>query len=249
MTSCIPLRTQTHYDLVKPFKRVIKVEDIASKTQPRTKLPYPVEVKPSSIKGAGNGVFATRDIKSGEIVAFYDGICCYPSNWCSKWEETCYNMGRPCPNSIHIYLSFVCGRSCYTQNYPDHYIAGYAFEFNQGGVAQLINDATDIYDRSWGTQVFKKYNVGSHGNTPYMKATKDIKKGEELFHAYGVSYWNDIHSGVVYPDPRAYWKGWKDVFPHEKCFGGKTKDEYYRRANLFVGEWNTKLALRCGLVC
>lgn len=42
-----------------------------------------VRVKPSQIPGAGEGLFATRDIGDGELVAFYSGFI----NTC----KSCYN--------------------------------------------------------------------------------------------------------------------------------------------------------------
>lgn len=141
---------------------------------------YPVLIKTSTIKDAGRGVFVTVDVAVDSIVCFYDGYDKPRDRMLSKIESD-YNLGDR--------------------------IIGYKEPKAQGGVAQIINDKSrpdfqnfPIND-SLKAQLqficieFIKYNKTSEDcnvidNKNYIfKSIKTIKKGDELFFYYGVSYW------------------------------------------------------------
>lgn len=223
-------KTREDYKKSPVFSVVEEVAERVSETQPNTGLPYPVKVKKSSIKNAGNGVFATRDIEKSEIVCFYDGIHLCDSGWVKWWDECIFKQYKHRNmNTFAYYIAFVSGRDGYFQNYADHYVAGYTQEFNQGGVGQLINDYTTDYSK----YNEKNYNVTMWGNRPYMVARRDIKKGEELFQAYSAAYWADEYT---FTNPTEYFneRQLKQCFPLESVFSGKNKKEYLRRAKLFL---------------
>ena len=106
----------------------------------KLKKGYPVEVKPAGIKG--NGVFATRDIKRGEILCFYDGIVC--------------------PGSV--FSGLISGDYGYGQSYNEvvsqgKTIAGFPECLRDGGCAQLCNDASTTYTDDTDLKYLKNINV------------------------------------------------------------------------------------------
>ena len=137
---------------------------------------YPVEVKPSP--GKGMGVFATRNIKRGDVCCYYDGIIAPPI--IGVWTT-----GR------HGYTQFV-GQE---DDGDSLTIAGFPKELAKGGVAQLCNDAATDYDDDKDLNYLKHINVREYIFTKdnqhcsVFRATKRIKKGQELFYTYGASYW------------------------------------------------------------
>jgi uncharacterized protein len=138
-----------------------------------------LEIKPSTIPGAGNGVFTLRDIKQGEPVCYYAG---YEGNDTSDPYAIAFNniilIGLRVPEGTH-------------------------------GVAQLINDASTldftklplnehglfsiksikILENDYHRCAFEKLNVRYSGEQFVLYAIKDIKAGEELFYGYGPDYW------------------------------------------------------------
>ena len=147
-----------------------------------------VEVKPSP--GKGNGVFATKKIKKGEAICWYDGVFCkvYDKYWM---------------NNAPV---FITGKTGYNQNtkyYPDkdYYdcLAGTTRELRKGGVASLINDYSNSADPEviLKNLLYKRYNCDKQitydedGNfkSYIVVAEKNIELGEELFVCYGDKYW------------------------------------------------------------
>jgi SET domain-containing protein len=145
---------------------------------------FQVEVKESI--GKGLGVFATKKIKKGEIICWYDGIFMKVQN---------ENLQNTIP-------TLVVGKNGYNQHLDANgsIIAGFTKEFRKGGVAQLVNDystTTDIHEEfknisSGKYNCDKDYIYDSNGNFKYLYfiATKTIKEGEEILHHYGTHYWD-----------------------------------------------------------
>jgi hypothetical protein len=142
-----------------------------------------LEVKLSTIPGAGNGVFTLRDIKSGEPVCYYAG---YDGEHSTD------------PYAIH-------------HRYNNTVRTGYRYAEGTHGVGQLINDAASIdftnlplnehgffslqsartLENLYNKQSSEKTNVcyKADGEEFIMYASKNIKAGEELFVSYGPDYW------------------------------------------------------------
>jgi uncharacterized protein len=140
-----------------------------------------LEVKPSTIPGAGNGVFTLRDIKKGEPV-------CYYASYEGKDATDPYAIQFN--NTLRI---------------------GHRVAEGTHGVAQLINDASTLdftnlplnehgffslqsikkLENDYHRHEFEKLNVRytDKGEQFVLYACKDIKAGEELFYGYGPDYW------------------------------------------------------------
>jgi len=154
--------------------------------------PCPVRVGPSTIPGAGRGVFATRDIKPGELVCIYEGTA------------------RPDKPTI-AQLEYECNG-----------VIGFADPVHRDGVGQLINDVSrlellDKLDKKMSRDERCKTimaAINSHllsGNRcnvhlinkpdklqladgkevvrMAVAAIKEIKKNSELFLSYNCMWW------------------------------------------------------------
>ena len=132
---------------------------------------YPVEVKSAGDKGMG--VFATKNIKRGDICCYYDGYF------------------------IHENGHYVSGDFAYTQEFYSlkgkaYHLAGFRTELRPGGCAQMCNDFSTTYTDLKDPTYLKNINVCGKqmgGKSLVFIATKRIKKGEELFYCYGPGYW------------------------------------------------------------
>ncbi len=136
----------------------------------------PVEIKPSSITNAGNGVFTTRKIAKGEYLTQYSGRIVRHDMTNSEYSQRLPD-GRILVGDPHS---------------QDPHLAG-----------QLINDANmiefdDVESLRQNTLRYiqespEKANTCMEWNpelqTLFAVATRKIKKGEELFCSYGISYW------------------------------------------------------------
>jgi hypothetical protein len=136
-------------------------------------LGFPVEVRSAGLKG--QGVFATRRIRRGELCCWYDGMLC--------------------PNGM--FATAVTGDFGYAQStVNDQIIAGFRTMLRPGGCAQLCNDASTEYTDMTDLKYLKHINVtkelyceASGGEATGFVATKPIAKGDELLYSYGSEYW------------------------------------------------------------
>lgn len=118
---------------------------------------YPVEVRATI--DMGNGVFATRDIKKGELCCFYDGIIVT-----NKIE-----MGGIISDKLgyeHDYVTQTKGTMVRDEEIrevvekADTAIAGFTTKLRRGGVGQLINDWSMSYD-TYNYEYLKNLNICS----------------------------------------------------------------------------------------
>ena len=134
---------------------------------------YPVEVKSAGDKGMG--VFATRNIKRGEVCCYYDGL-------------VTFGVAKG---------AMITGEQGYNQAFAnDQVLAGFKQQFRVGGCAQMCNDASTTYTDDKDLKYLKNINVADQeiaGMGMAFVATKRIKKGEELLYSYGPQYWQ-IHN-------------------------------------------------------
>ncbi len=134
---------------------------------------FPVQVKDAGDKG--RGVFATREIKRGQVCCWYDGLL----------TDSSYNA----PLATGAF-----GYCLATEN--DKYIAGYRAQLREGGCAQLCNDASTSYTDKHDLKYLKNINVKceayAEGDGVAFVATKPIPKGQELLFSYGPGYWKTV---------------------------------------------------------
>ncbi len=135
------------------------------------------EVRKSNIHG--NGVFATKDIKKGEIICFYDGVIITKE----EYQET---------KSLNIVDTGTI------------IVKGYEKEYNPIGVGQFINDYAKIDltgDRENMLNQICDYYDNDKTNVSFntvegkilIVSKEDIKKDEEILCLYNHSYWIGNH--------------------------------------------------------
>ncbi|HUQ67843.1 MAG TPA: SET domain-containing protein [Flavitalea sp.] len=117
----------------------------------------------SSIPGAGKGLFTSVDIGKGQIIIEYTGEI-------NIWDEVRHD-------STNMYIYFV----------NEHHVIN-AKKFPDA-IARYANDAHGI------TRVNGVHNNSRFINIEdriFIKATKFIPAGSEIFVEYGKEYWNTI---------------------------------------------------------
>lgn len=118
-------------------------------------------VAESTIPESGNGLFTLKDIKKGENITDYTG------------KESDTND----PNNDSGYV-FQAGN--------DRFIDG---ESTQSSLGRYVNDCGNVKRRKKAC-VNSRFSISSKKGRPvFVKATKNIKKGSEIFLSYGPSYW------------------------------------------------------------
>ncbi len=171
---------------------------------PSDELPFPyklniVGVKKSNI--SGNGVFAARDIKKGEIVTFYpcDTFKYWKGNnyapWCSNRVIKKYNLTTP--EDIHKYstsseYTFNLEPRKYSISGDPNFIDDPTFlghMINDGAKSNGSEKSNEIYIKIAWLRMNCMFKTSPQYVFVYIQATKDIKKGEELLTPYGIDYW------------------------------------------------------------
>ncbi len=128
-----------------------------------------LEIKPSRIYGAGNGVFAKRDIRAFEIIQRFYGEEA-PSDQVRSYDEElyCFDTGvgykiYPSPDCIVRYINDTVKLNSFNKKIGRH----------------PIQHNTE----------FECWKVGPTEAYVFVYAIEDIPKGEELYIDYGNSYW------------------------------------------------------------
>ncbi|CAJ1909308.1 unnamed protein product [Cylindrotheca closterium] len=179
-----------------------------------------LEVKKSSIPGAGLGLFASKNIKAGSIVSFYPahtlGIehgdeFLFVSNTDQNRE---YFQQHPPDTSSYLHATDqpIFNRPSFMSSIPEIKEAPVYLDVNPNvpvspaWVSHYINDGATLRENSIaGVEDYYRNSKASKncihvpfGPSPIMAtvATKKIKKGQELFTSYGCVYW----IGVQYRD-------------------------------------------------
>lgn len=117
------------------------------------------EVRPSTIKGAGNGLFAKVKIRKGETIGYYIGKRITDR----QLEHKAYKDNR--------YVFAICKDWNIVATEKD------------GNYTRMINHYPE------GGKPNCEYCPSVRWKTIIMKALKTIKPGEELFADYGEEYW------------------------------------------------------------
>lgn len=180
----------------------------------RASVAKSVEVRPSSIAGAGNGLFATRNLKAGTLVSFYPAHCLGAELgggevWATAEEDREYFAAHPHASSAYLHATDqpIFGRPsvlqaaraggeegsvCYLDVNPNRGV-------DAAWVSHYINDGATVEEgteagvtKYYGESKARKNCVHApFGPSPILAtvATRKIKKGEELLTSYGCVYW------------------------------------------------------------
>lgn len=214
-----------------------------------------VVTKASTIKAAGQGLFAARDIKAGSIVTLYPahimGINFFDGG--SEWvaldtDDQDYFMAAS-ENDAPNYSLFLLGNrpeeaafdgtmivDC-NPNRPDR--TGWMAHRINDGARILTNDESGVEEylhKSLGKQ---NAVIAPWGPSPLLAAfaTKDVKEGEEIFISYGVSYWLD----ASVPNKDEWVERSDRIKQHERLLFEQYF--YYSQAGLFSKEANALQAI------
>ena len=134
-------------------------------------------VKKSTLPNAGKGLFTKRDIKKGERIVEYIGEIITEAE-----------LDRRAENDIYGYAFYINKKRCIDAYYMPEALARFA------------NDAKGL-TRIAGVTNNAEYEIWK--NRGWIKATKDIKAGAEIFVSYGAEYWKDIRYNIKLDAERA----------------------------------------------
>ena len=123
-----------------------------------------VHVKKSTLPNAGKGLFTDKFIKKGDIVCEYEGE---RITWAEAIRRNDLDKGG--------YVYFINEKNCID-----------AFEY-KNTFGRYANDAAGL-GRVPGKRNNSTYDVVK--NRVYIRATRNIEAGSEIFVSYGRSYWN-----------------------------------------------------------
>lgn len=180
-----------------------------------------VEIRESSIPGAGLGLFATKNIKSGTIVSFYpahslgvDGgdqlrFSCLPLDeaYFKEHPSTASSYLHCTDQPLFKRTSLLTQLSEDLKDVPLYLDVNPERDIVGAWVSQMINDGATV-ESNTEKGVLDYYQTSGAkrncihipwGPSPVMATvtTKKVKKGEELFTTYGGTYWLgvwlDIH--------------------------------------------------------
>jgi hypothetical protein len=121
-----------------------------------------LEVKASSIPGAGQGVFTKIDIPKGVRVLEYTGV----------WKDEKKTDGAHAHNG-HRYCYEWSSKTCID-----------ASDKRKGGLGRFVND---VYKSE--KKVNLEWHKSSKAKKVFMMSTRNIRKGQELFISYDQPYW------------------------------------------------------------
>lgn len=121
-------------------------------------------IKKSTLPGAGKGLFTLKDIKKDQIVCEYEGE---RITWKQAIERNDENKGG--------YVYYINKNNCID-----------AFEF-KATFGRYANDAAGV-GRIEGFRNNTTYDVVK--NKVFLRATRNLAAGSEIFVSYGRAYWN-----------------------------------------------------------
>ena len=130
-----------------------------------TKSVYGVEVKQSSIEKAGLGLFSCRDFKKNDIICPYKGEILTKKELDERYGKSDIDYS---PYAVQMSTDKFMYCSCFR------------------GLGSYANCKTGNNNA--------KLVVSNPHNTVNVKATKNIKEGQEIFVSYGKNYFRDINT-------------------------------------------------------
>jgi len=145
-------------------ERIFSPETPPTMYYPKQQATRPV-VRQSSIPGAGKGLYADRDYKSKEFVAYYRGVM--------KDQED--------KESDRVYAW--------------HFPGGYFLDAGdvENSVARYVNSPDQSHRKNVKRRYHKLDHpvVGKYyEDLMWYETTKPVKKGEEFFISYGPGFWS-----------------------------------------------------------
>jgi hypothetical protein len=199
------------------------------------KQPFPmehnfVEVKDSKL--GGRGVFATDDIKEGNIVTYYpmfayldhkkkqlisfdDVLTKQEMKHFEKESDRVYDHGMTLNKELTVFG--------HPDKYDDLRLLGHMFNDIVGNKFDSIETEKDISNGIMRYYLSMSNNnciikLDHHYGVMYVIATKDIKKGEEMTVPYGAKYWFQHVRSKKYKDKRygTYTRLYDKVFADPK---------------------------------
>lgn len=127
-----------------------------------------IEVKRSGLPDAGQGLFAKAFIPKGMLIVEYKGKI-------TTWKDVKHDDGS------NGYIYYVTRNHVIDARRTKSALARYANDARGiGRVKGLLNNA----------------EYAEVGGKVYIKSTKDIAKGQEIFVAYGKEYWDAIRHNI-----------------------------------------------------
>ncbi len=127
-----------------------------------------IEVKRSGLPDAGQGLFAKTFIPKGMLIVEYKGKI-------TTWKDVKHDDGS------NGYIYYVTRNHVIDARRTKSALARYANDARGiGRVKGLLNNA----------------EYAEVGGKVYIKSTKDIAKGQEIFVAYGKEYWDAIRHNI-----------------------------------------------------
>ena len=161
-------------DQVTPILRIAKLKSYLPT------LGKGVAVKPSTLIGAGRGLFTERPFVRGELVTYYDGAII---------DATKTNPEQLDPSLRSHTKALFFLRYAIVGNAP-----GYCEGADGEGGGAYINDARDKARWNCSFEQVDSDVVRQHPDSPFeriiaIRALRDIEAGEELFIDYGSVYW------------------------------------------------------------
>jgi hypothetical protein len=146
-------------------------------------------IKKSLIENAGNGLFATKKYKKGDLICFYD---CEERN-INSIDDFVYSIINPFNKKLYIGY-----RDLMNENGTGQFINDYCmfnlndYDRNENGFyklsSRMINDKIREYvhiSKTHQNIEFKNNNT----NLLNIYASKDINENDELYLHYGIEYW------------------------------------------------------------
>ncbi len=121
-----------------------------------------VELKPSKIAGAGTGLFAKKKIKKGDFICWYFGVLIGKDMTENEYYDSDYLLTNP-----HL------------QNYVID------AEDPLSCFGRYANDSLSLRKTN------SKFQYYTNTQSAGLEATKDIKKGEEIYVSYGTEFWRE----------------------------------------------------------
>lgn len=120
-----------------------------------------VEIKNSKITDAGKGLFAKKKIKKGDFICWYFGVLIEKDFVLNEYYDSDYLLSNP---HNELIIDAADPSSCYGRYIND-------------SLGLKKNNAEFIfYDNTFSAGVI---------------ATKNIKKGEEIYLSYGMEFWKE----------------------------------------------------------
>lgn len=121
-----------------------------------------VELKPSKIAGAGTGLFAKKRIQEGQFICWYFGVLVDTDMVENGYYDSDYLLKNP--NKPDLIIDAEDPLSCF---------------------GRYANDSLHLQKNNCYFEFYRDINSAS------LVATKNIKKGDEIYVSYGINFWRE----------------------------------------------------------